>query len=216
MKRPIVAFAVLLGSLALNAQAEGFFVGGDIAPFVNWQARSEDCFFNCSPYHSEQNSTSTGFGIHGGQWVWSGHGGMVGWEVGHDSLGSINGSTTATSALGLTLGTGRWKYTAAAQHVAMLVEGMKGKNMLLGKIGIYRSSTKAEGSYVLGPGTYSNRTTGAGLFLGVGYKYAFSAHLSWIAALDGFVNVKVTDPANPSTTTSENLLKVSFGADYNF
>lgn len=214
MKKLFLSFAVLLGSLALNVQAEGFFVGGDIAPFVSWQAKSEDCFFNCSPYHSQQDSTSTGFGIHGGQWVWSGYGGMVGWEVGYDNLGSINGSTTGT--IGFTTSTGRWKYAATAQHIAILLEGIKGQNMAFSKIGIYRSSTKAEGSYVFGGGTYSHQTTGSGLLLGIGYKYAFTTHLSWVAALDGFVNVKVTDPTNPPAATSQNLLKVSFGADYNF
>lgn len=214
MKKSFLAFAVLLGSLVLQVQAEGFFVGADIAPIINWQAKSEDCFFNCSPYHSEQDSTSVGFGIHGGQWLWSDNGGVVGWEVGYDNLGSINGSTTAT--IGLSTGTARWKYAATAQHAAVLLEGINGQNRVFSKIGIYRSSTKAEGAYVFGGGTYSHQASGAGLLLGVGYRYAYTKHLSWVAAVDGLIHVKVTDPANPAGTTSENLLKVAFGADYNF
>jgi hypothetical protein len=214
MKKSILVFAMLSASPALSARAEGFFVGGDIAPIVYWKAKSEDCFFNCSPYSSQQDSNAFGFGINGGQWLWSGNGGVVGCEAGYDNLGNIIGSTTAT--FGLTTSTGNWKHTATAVHAAAIAEGINGKHRVYSKIGLYRSTTKTEGTYVIGGGTYSSQTSGTGLLLGVGYKYEFARQFFWVAGMDGFIRVKVSDPINPATTTSENLLKVSFGIDYNF
>lgn len=214
MKKSVLMLVMLSASLALNVRAEGFFVGSDIAPIVYWKAKSEDCFFNCSPYRSQQDSNAFGFGIHGGQWLWSGYGGVVGWEAGYDNLGYINGSTTATA--GFTTSTGNWKHTATAVHAAAILEGISGKHRAFSKIGLFRSSTKTEGTYVIGGGTYSSRTSGTGLLLGVGYKYEFARQFFWVVGMDGFIRVKVSDPINPATTTSENLLKISFGIDYNF
>ena len=214
MKKSILIFAMLSATPAFNAEAEGFFVGGGIAPIVYWKAKSEDCFFNCSPYRSQQDNNAVGFGIHGGQWLWSGNGGVAGWEAGYDSLGNINGSTTAT--VGFTTSSGNWKHTATAVHAAAILEGINGKHRAFSRIGLFRSSTKTEGTYVIGGGTYSSRTSGTGLLLGVGYKYEFARQFFWVAGMDGFIRVKLADPVSPATTTSENLLKVFFGVEYNF
>ena len=176
--------------------------------------KSEDCFFNCSQYSSQQDSTGYGFGIHGGQWLSSGDGGVVGWQAGYANLGNINGSTTAT--IGLATSTGKWKHAATALHAAVIMEGINGKNRVFSKIGVYRSSSKTDGSYVIGGGNYSGKTSGTGLLLGVGYRYEFIKQLFWIANVDGFIHVKLIDPSNPAATTSENILKVSFGVDYSF
>jgi hypothetical protein len=213
-RKPLQIISLMLTAISMNVQAADFYAGVDVAPVVYWQEHPPNYYSCCSSYSSEQDSTSLGFGAHAGQWVWEDPNGKVGWEIGYANLGSINGSTTYTGSIPAT--TGQWKYSATAVYAAISAEGILKENRLLSRIGIYKSTAQGDGSYVTSPGTYSVETSGAGFILGVGYGRQLTKQVAWLVNADGYIDVKLVDPASPTDTISQSILKVSLGLEYSF
>jgi hypothetical protein len=215
LKTTSIVLAVLLQSLSLNARADEYFIGGDIAPIVSWAEKCTLAVFGCS-----WSDNTYGYGVRVGRWMREGDAGIsgIGWELGYDDLGDISGSTTYCTGSGNILfcspaQTVDWKHEARAVHAAALIGK---RDTPFARIGIHRTTTKSTGAYLSPGGTFSNQASGLGLFLGAGFNYPATRQLSLSAAVDVFFYVKVTDPTNPSSTTNANPLKISVGLNYTF
>ena len=214
MKTASIVFAVLLQSLSLNARADEYFIGGDIAPIVSWAEKCTLLVFGCS-----WSDNTTGYSVRVGRWMQEGGAEIseIGWELGYDDLGDISGSTTYCTGPGNILfcpgDTVNWKHEAKAMHAAALIGK---RDTPFARIGIHRTTTKSTGTYVSTGAPFSGQASGLGVFLGAGFNYPATQHLSLSAAADVFFFVKVTDPANPSSTTNANPLKISVGLNYTF
>jgi len=146
------------------------------------------------------------------------------WKWVTTNWGSISGSTVYSLNPGCLIlcpsATSTWKHETSIVHVAALGflpwDDRKEHGAVIGKIGLYSSSTNTEGDYGIGAGAYSRRVSGAGLLLGAGYVLPFAEHLSARAAADIFFKVKVTDPIQSGNTIPETLFKLALGVDYTF
>lgn len=214
MKTALALLAVLLQSLSLNARADGYFVGGDIAPIVSWADKCTLLVLGCS-----WSDHTYGYGVRIGRWMQDGNAGLsgIGWELGYDDLGNISGSTSFCTQPGNILfcpgDTVNWKHEAKAVHAAALLGG---RDTAFARIGLHRSTTKSTGTYVSGGGTFLGQASAWGVFLGAGFNYPASRHLSLGAAADVFMSMKVTDPTDPASTTTVMPLRISVGANYTF
>jgi hypothetical protein len=214
LKTASTLLAVLLQSLSLNARADEYFIGGDIAPIVSWAEKCTLLVFGCT-----WSDNTHGYGVRVGRWMQEGDAGIsgIGWELGYDDLGNISGSTTYCTGSGILFcspaQTVDWKHEAKAVHAAALIGK---RDTPFARIGIHRTTTKSTGTYAVGGGTFSNQASGLGLFLGAGFNYPATRVLSLSAAVDAFLYVKVTDPTNPASTTNANPLRISIGLNYTF
>ena len=146
------------------------------------------------------------------------------WKLGYDKLGSISGSTVYSLNPGCIIlcpaATSTWKHETSIVHVSALGflpwDDRKEHGAVIGKIGLYSSSTNTEGDYGTGAGAYSREVSGAGLLMGAGYVLPFAEHLSARAAADIFFKVKVTDPIQSGNTIPETLFKLALGVDFTF
>ncbi|HLP99115.1 MAG TPA: hypothetical protein VK149_11785 [Sideroxyarcus sp.] len=208
-----IVFGGLLG-FSVASQAAGLFVGGGLGviAYPNWTDKltSGALAAGATFAATDQEASGVGAGIRVGQWVSD----NLGWEVGYSDLGSVTGHTGATFAGTAEMGT--WKFSATAAHLAMLGGVKFNRSSLFGKIGVHSSSTKLEGDYVVGNGTYSRSASGTGLLIGGGYIFPFTENLYGRAAIDIFNGVKFTDPLVFANSTKETLTKISFGLDYRF
>src|SRR6266849_2320645 len=109
MKRISVLLVALLGSVALNSHAAGFFVGGEagIATYPDFTSSVAQAEINAGFSFASvtQDKGSTAFGIYGGQWVTD----NFGWEAAFTDLGSIEGKVTTVPA-----SNSNYKYAASA------------------------------------------------------------------------------------------------------
>ena len=221
MKLSSLLFAVLLECLALNTQAAEISVGAEIAPLVVW---ADQCVWLINCRVEGQGGQSNGYGFRVGLSLPHDDTNKTSLEIGYDKLGSIAGSTDYFLNPGCTIScpgaTATWKHDITIMHVAALGllpwDDRTEHSAVIGKIGLYRSSTNTEGNYGAGGGAYSSQLSGAGLLLGAGYVLSITQHLSARAAADLFFDVKVTDPIKAGDTISETLFKFSLGADYTF
>jgi hypothetical protein len=214
LKTSSTILAVLLQSLSFNAQADEYFIGGDIAPIVSWADKCTLLVLGCS-----WSENTHGYGVRIGRWMRDGDAGIggVGWELGYDDLGNISGSTSFCTQPGNILfcpgDTVNWKHEAKAVHAAALLGG---RDTPFARIGLHRSTTKSTGTYVSGGGTFSGEASAWGVFLGAGFNYPTSRNLSLSAAADVFMSMKVTDPTNPASTRTAMPLRISAGLNYTF
>lgn len=207
MKKVSVLLVALLGSVALNSHAAGFFVGGEagVAVYPDFtssvaQSMVKAGFASASV---KQDRGSTAFGIYGGQWVTD----NFGWEAAYTDLGSIDGKVTTVPASNTT-----YRYAAGALSATAL-GGIKlhARGTLYGKAGLYRASVKFDSV------TRSVTTSSTGLVLGGGYSMSFTNHLIGKAELAIYNGVKFqTFNASNGTNTSDNITKVSVGVAYAF
>ena len=102
LKTASTLLAVLLQSLSLTAQAEEYFIGGDIAPIVSWAEKCTLLVFGCS-----WSDNTHGYGVRVGRWMQEGDAGIsgVGWELGYDDLGAVNLDINASEEI--------WNFFAA-------------------------------------------------------------------------------------------------------
>jgi hypothetical protein len=219
--------AVLLECLALNSRAADISVGAEAAPLVVWADNCVWLFF-CSL--GDQGGHSFGYGFRVGLVLphdnagKNGMAGKTGLEIGYDKLGSISGSTVYSLSPGCIIlcpaATSVWKHETSIVHVSLLGylpwDDRKEHGAVIGKIGLYSSSTISSGDYGTGAGEYSSTVSGAGLLLGAGYTVPLARQLSARAAADIFFKVKVTDPITVGGTIPETLVKFALGLDYAF
>jgi hypothetical protein len=221
MKLSSLLFAVLLECLALNSQAAEISVGAEVAPLVAW---ADHCVWLLFCSQNDQGGHSNGYGLRVGLVLPHDDTSKTRLEMGYDKLGSISGSTVYSLNPGCLIlcpsATSTWKHETSIVHVAALGflpwDDRKEHGAVIGKIGLYSSSTNTEGDYGIGAGAYSRRVSGAGLLLGAGYVLPFAEHLSARAAADIFFKVKVTDPIQSGNTIPETLFKLALGVDYTF
>jgi hypothetical protein len=221
MKLSSLLFAALLECLALNSRAAEISVGAEVAPLVVW---ADNCVWLLFCSLGDQGGHSNGYGFRVGLSLPNGDRGKTGLEIGYDNLGSISGSTVYSLSPGCIIlcpgATSTWKHETTIIHIDALgflpLDDRKERGALIGKIGLYSSSTNTEGDYGTGAGAYTSQVSGAGLILGAGYAYPIATHLSARAAADIFFNVKITDPIRSGSTISETLVKLALGLDYVF
>lgn len=212
MKQMIFA-AALLGSVSFGAQAEGFFIGGDIGTVSGYPDRTGATVSalmgaGATSASATQKTGSAAFNLHGGQWL-NAH---FGWEVGYDVLGSVDGSWTSVGAT-----TGSYKYSASAFHVAALGGiPMGGRGKLYGKVGLFSASTKEEARNTVG--FFSSKTqSSTGLLVGGGYELSFTEKIAGHAGISLFNGVKFDDfTTNNTTTDKKTLVQIAVGVDYKF
>jgi hypothetical protein len=221
MKSTSLLFAVLLECLTLNSQAAEISVGAEVSPLVAW---ADQCVWLINCRIEGQGGHSNGYGLRAGLWLPHDDIGKTGVEIVYDKLGSISGSTDYFLNPGCLIlcqgATASWKHDTSIIHVEALGllpwDDRKEHGAVIGKIGLYSSSTNTEGNYGAGAGAYSRKVSGAGLVLGAGYVLPFARHLSARAAADMFFDVKVTDPIKSGGTIPETLFKFALGVDYSF
>jgi hypothetical protein len=210
MKRLALLIAAFMGSFALHARADGFFVGAraSASEYPNWVTTIDSHYYAAGADYSasSQKDTSLGYGIRAGLWV-SDH---FGFEAGYQDLGSTKGTTTVV--FGPIAGTGDWEFSATARYAAVLGGIRIGRGTLFGKVGIQHSATTLKGTYVSGPRAASS----SGALFGAGYSFPFTKHLAARAELEDFRNVRFVDYTDNYRTTSANLRTVSVGVDYSF
>jgi len=207
MKKASVLLVGLLGSVALNSHAAGFFVGGEagLATYPDFTGSVAQSAINAgfSSVSVKQDASSIAVGIYGGQWVTD----NFGWEAAFTDLGSIEGKVTTVPA-----SSSNYKYAASALSVTAL-GGIKlgRRGTLYGKAGLYSASVKFDSA------TRSVTTDSTGLVLGGGYSLRFTDHLVGKAELAIYNGVKFqTFGASEGTNTSDNITKVSVGVAYAF
>jgi hypothetical protein len=221
MKPSSLLFAVLLECLVLNSRAAEISVGAEAAPLVVW---ADQCVWLLFCTQGDQGGHGNGYGFRVGLMLPHGDTNRTSLEIGYDKPGSIAGSTVYSLNPGCIIlcpgATATWKHETSIIHVSALGflpwDSHKEHGAVIGKIGLYSSSTNTEGDYGTGGGAYSRRVSGAGLLMGAGYALPFSRHLSARVAADMFFNVKVSDPIQSGNTITETLLKFALGVDYMF
>jgi hypothetical protein len=221
MKLPSLLFAVLLECLALNTRAAEIYVGAEVAPLVVW---ADQCVWLLFCTQGDQGGHSNGYGYRVGVTLPHDDATFTSLEIGYDRLGSISGSTVYSLIPGCIIlcpgATAAWKHETSIIHVSALGflpwDDRKEHGAVIGKIGLYSSSTNTNGDYGTGAGAYSRQVSGTGLLLGAGYVIPFARHLSARVAADIFFNVKVPDPIPSGSTISETLFKLALGVDYTF
>jgi hypothetical protein len=221
MKLTSVLFAVLLECLASNSKAAGIFVGAEVAPLVAW---ADNCVWLFFCTQNDQGGHSNGYGFRAGLVLPHEDSNKTSLEIGYDRLGNISGSTVYSLSPGCIIlcpgATATWKHETSIIHVSTLGflpwDDRKEHGAVIGKIGLYSSSTNTEGDNGTGAGAYSRTVSGAGLLMGAGYVLPLAQHLSARAAADIFFKVKVTDPIQSGNTIPETLFKLALGVDYTF
>jgi hypothetical protein len=221
MKLTSLLFAVLLECLTLNSRAIEVSVGAEVSPLIAW---ADNCVWLIFCTQGDQGGHSNGYGFRVGLTLPHDDANFTSLEIEYDKLGSISGSTEYSLSPGCIIlcpgATATWKHETSIIHVDALGfipwDDRKDHGAVIGKIGLYCSSTNNEGDYGTGGGAYSRDIPGAGLLLGAGYIIPFAEHLSARTAADLFFNVKVADPLNPGGTIAETLVKLSLGVDYAF
>jgi hypothetical protein len=221
MKISSLLFAVLLGCLALNCRAVEFSVGAEVAPLVVW---ADNCVWVFYCTQDDQGGHSNGYGIRVGLVLPHDNASKTSLEIAYDKLGSISGSTVYSLSPGCIIfcpaATSAWKHETSIVDVSLLGympwDAHKEHGAMIGKIGLFSSSTISNGDYGTGAGAYSSTVSGSGLLLGAGYAVPFTRHLSARAAADIFLKVKVTDPITVGDTIPETLVKFALGMDYAF
>jgi hypothetical protein len=221
MKLSALLFAVLLECLALNSRAAEISFGAEVAPLVVW---ADNCVWLLFCSLGDQGGHSNGYGFRVGLALPHDDTSKTILEIGYDKLGSISGSTVYSLSPGCIIlcpgATATWKHETSIIHVSahgfLPWDDRKEHGAVIGKIGLYSSSTNTEGDYGTGAGAYSRNVSGAGLLMGAGYVLPFARHLSARAAADIFFKVKVTDPIQPGNTIPETLFKLALGVDYTF
>lgn len=214
-------FAVLLECLALDSRAAEISVGAEVAPLVVW---ADQCVLLIDCRQEDQGGRSNGYGFRVGLVPPHDDTSKTSLEIGYDKLGNISDSTDYFLNPGCIIlcpgATATWKHETSIVHVSALGflpwDDRKEHGAVIGKIGLYSSSTNTEGDYGTGAGAYSRTVSGAGLLMGAGYVLPFARHLSARAAADIFFNVKVTDPITAGNTIPETLFKFALGVDYTF
>lgn len=186
MKKVFGMFAALIGCLTFNAQAEGFFIGGEagVTTYPGFES-----FVGVA--------SSTAAGIYGGQWLNE----NLGWEAALTDLGSVE-STGA--------GATRNKHAASALSAAALGGFKLGKGSVFGKVGLYRASVKNEAT------SFSVTTSSTNFVIGGGYSMSFAEHLVGKAELDIYDSVKFQKVNTPAGTTNSTINKLSVGIAYAF
>ena len=225
MKSLALLFPLLLVGVAPDSSAEGFFVGGEVAPIVFW---NECEYVIVCVDRTSNDGHSTGYGAYMGRWFSREGKSRTGLQVGYDKLGSIEGSESYDVYSGgfilpnMRRLTATWKHDASIIHAELIGGGSfseeRDSGAVFAKIGLYSASTKTVGSLGYGPGggAYERKVSSAGLLIGTGYILPLAAHISARASGDMFFSVKVTDPMNAAKTLSEHLLKLSLGVDFEF
>jgi hypothetical protein len=223
MKLSALLFSVLLECVAFNSRAAEISVGAEVAPLVVWADQCVWLFF-CSL--GDQSGHSNGYGFRVGLVLNddTNKASKTRLELGYDKLGSISGNTVYSLSPGCIIlcpgATATWKHETSITHVSvhgfLPWDDRKEHGAVIGKIGLYKSSTNTEGDYGTGAGAYSRQVSGAGLLMGAGYVLPFTRHLSARAAADIFFKVKVADPLQSGNTIPETLFKFALGADYAF
>jgi hypothetical protein len=221
MKLSALLFAVLLECLAFNSRAAQISVGAEVAPLVAW---ADNCVWLLFCSLGDQGGHSNGYGFRFGLVLQHDDSSKTSLEIGYDRLGNISGSTVYSLSPGCVIlcpgATATWKHETSIIHVSALGflpwDDRREHGAVIGKIGLYSSSTNTEGDYGTGAGAYSRQVSGAGLLMGAGYVLPFARHLSARAAADIFFKVKVTDPIQSENTIPETLFKLALGMDYTF
>ena len=221
MKVSSLLFAVLLECLALNSRAAEIYVGAEAAPLVVW---ADQCVWLIDCRIESLGGHGNGYGFRAGLTFSHEDANFTSLEIGYDKLGSLSGSTEYILNPGCIIlcqgATASWKHETTIIHVSALGflpwDDHKEHGAVIGKIGLYSSSTNTGGDYGAGAGAYSRQVSGAGLLLGAGYVLPFAQHLSARVAADIFIKVKVTDPIQPGSTIPETLFKFALGLDYSF
>ena len=223
MKLLPLLFAVLLECLALNSKAAEISVGAEAAPLVVW---ADQCVWLLFCSLGDQGGHGNGYGFRVGLLLHddADKASKTSLELGYDKPGSISGSTVYSLNPGCIIlcpgATATWKHETSIIHFSALGflpwDDRKEHGAVIGKIGLYSSSTNTEGDYGTGAGAYSRTVSGAGLLMGAGYALPFTQHLSARVAADMFFNVKVTDPIMAGGTIPETLIKFALGVDYAF
>jgi hypothetical protein len=221
MKLSSLWFAVLLECLALRSQAAEISVGAEVAPLVVW---ADQCVWLIYCSQEDEGGHSNGYGFRVGLALPHDDSSKTSVELGYDKLGSISGTKDYFLNPGCFIlcqgATATWKHETSIMHVAALGflpwDDRKEHGAVIGKIGLYSSSTNTGGNYGTGGGAYSRKVSAAGLVLGAGYALPITQHLSARAAIDMFFDVKVSDPIPSGNTISETLFKFALGVDYGF
>ncbi|MGC2048414.1 MAG: hypothetical protein WA635_07375 [Gallionella sp.] len=221
MKLSSLLFAVLLECLALNSQAAEISAGAEVSPLIVW---ADQCVWLIFCSQESLGGHSNGYGFRVGLRLPHDDANFTSLEIGYDKPGSISGSTVYSLTPGCIIlcpgANATWKHQTSITHVSALGslpwDSHKEHGAVIGKIGLYKSTTTTEGDYGTGGGAYSRQVSGAGLLLGAGYIFPFVEHLSARAAADIFFKVKVADPLNTGGTIPETLVKLSLGMDYTF
>ncbi len=134
MTKIIGLFAALFGGLTFNAQAEGFFIGGEAGVTT---------YPGFSSFVGVARSTAAG--IYGGQWLnenW-------GWEAALTDLGSVES-------------TGGHTHAASTLSAAALGGFKLGKGTVYGKAGLYRASVKYDSPTLSVTNSTTNLVIGGG------------------------------------------------------
>ncbi len=180
--------AALIVSLSSDAQAQGFFVGGEagLTTYPGFE-------------HFAVVAHSTAAGVYGGQWVnenW-------GWEAALTDLGSIESAGAGTVA--------GHKHATTALSAAGLGRFKWGKGSVFGKAGLYRASVKYTSPAL------SVTTSTSGFVIGGGYSMSFTERLVGKAELAIYDNVKFqTANAPAGITSSSTINRLSVGLAYVF
>lgn len=209
MKKNILVLA-LLSAIATPTLAEGGFIGGDIGLVLGYPNRTGETASGLSAAGATslsvtQKVSSIAFDLRGGQWITE----QLGWEIGYDALGNVDGSWTSTGST-----TGNYKYSASAYHFVALGGIPMGGGKLYGKAGVFSASVKEDASNTAGFSA-SNTQSSTGLLLGGGYEWSLSDKLAGHTGIDLFNGVKFHDFSN-NKTENKTLVQISVGVDYKF
>ncbi len=225
---PGIALPLFLIALSLNAYAGDLYIGVQAAPYIAWK----DCtlYVYCTnggaDYGKEFDGHSKGMGAHVGYWLSRTGDSRYGIETGYEKLGVYTGSGTFyPNGCSLLYCSGpsfkaTWKTEGSLIYLDWIGQIQNNPtpwaNGVFAKFGIFRSSTRTTGDYVLGGVPYARELTGAGIALGMGYLAPLTQHLSARAALDLYFRVKVADPSSTSNAFYDTLFNLSLGVDYTF
>lgn len=190
--------------------AEGNFFGADFGSSAGYPdstglMASGLVAAGASSAHAQQKTGSLGFSVFGGSWFSE----NIGWELGYDYLGGIDGSWTAVGAL-----PGTYDYTASAFHWAFLGGTQAGTGKIIGKIGVYRASTESKWA-ITGGSSSTGTNSNMGLMLGAGYEAPISSNFSARFGVDVFNGVDFQEIAY-GTPVKQTMYRVAFGLMYNF
>lgn len=167
MKSTSLLFAVLLGCLALNSRSAEISVGAEVSPLAVW---ADQCVLLIDRRQEDQGGHSNGYGVRVGLVLPHDDTSKTSLEIGYDKLGNISGSTVYSLNPGCIIlcpgATSTWKHETSIVHASALWflpwNDRKEHGAVIGKIGLYSSSTNAEGDYGTGAGAYSRTVSGAG------------------------------------------------------
>jgi OmpA-like transmembrane domain len=199
-KKFLVA-AITSFCVASAASAQGMYFGADVGTVRYPDYSSDLAAVYGGPASQETHGLSVG--IHVGQWITD----SLGWEVGYNDFGNVNGNYYAVG--------GSYQYSASAMHVAVMGGAPIGAGKLFGKLGLYFADTTLDDYCGLCSYIPSQTVSSSGFLLGVGYEFWVTPAFSVRAVLNLYDGVSFVDVASYGID-NRNMVQPTIGMNYSF